>query len=109
MTSTYQGPSGITLYGRKKIRNLHRRMRRERRNGAEELETPRDGRKDWYGSVCLSSQLLKMLRQEDCKFKVSLSYVGSPCLKVKVGCTSPIEHLLSMLKNLGSVPSKRQR
>lgn len=109
MTSTYQGPSRITLYGRKKIRNLNGRVRRERRNGVGELEIPRDGRKDWYGSICLSSQLPKMLRQEDCQFKVSLSYVGSPCLKVKVGCTSLIEHWLSKLKNLHSVPSKRQR
>lgn len=71
-----------------------------------ELEKPRDGRKDWYGGVCLSSQLLKMPRQKDCKFKVILSYIGSPCLKVKVGCTSWIEHLLIMLKNLDSVPTQ---
>lgn len=66
-----------------------------------------------HSGMCLKSQLLGRLRQEDLKFKTSLGNLVRPFLKLEHrkgwGCSSMGEHIPSMPWVPSSAPTKRRR
>jgi hypothetical protein len=68
----------------KKIILLHySNTRRDRTYKKEEWEVKKKGANRWVWWYTGIISALGRLRQNDCKFKASLAYLGRPCLKKK--------------------------